>query len=477
MFFRKSVIVVMMKKYYFVAVLISLFLCSTMVEKTVFANTNSVISVEGLSQRKLPMNVKVISGEKKNILTNAMLGWRVDESDNIIKDSKPNRGYENTVFIIEHNYDLNNAGINSRPSIQIPKGCVLIFQGGSIKNGRVDFHGASFDILGNYNAFHNAIIDDPGVSIVHPEWFYDDCRNHLEIALQRINDNYRNIIRHIYGNIASSTAIVVALDGNYKISNPVTINKPVKLFGNSSNNISIDSQISSIMIPDDLNPAISVVGNRYFECDGVQFCSEKGLRAYTSNGVNNVLFSITATGSLTVNLEQCSFRGIHQVLNATPIDKGQKEIWIGGNWKISNNTFLLCHEGIIVNNINKGLKYTVANMDISNNTFDCSNYAINIKGAFGVLDIHHNTFESTSGICRSYVEGANVPCYVLYKYNYIEHHKGGDKTYLLEVKNAQLADIRTNLIMSSKYVFEILLTKVKKYYNVDNGDYLKVVKM
>ena len=429
-----------------------------------------------LERKVLPLNIKVIAGEKKNVLNNALFGWRVDKNDNIIKDGKSNVGYENTIFIVEYDYDLNNSGTGGRPAIHIPNGSILVFQGGSFKNGTIDFPGSSFDVVGKYNIFHDTKVIDPSVSIVYPEWFYEDSRHHLEIALQRINDNYRNSVRHTNGVLSTNTELIVAIDGNYMISKTVNLNKPFKLIGNASNYLTIDSQVSSILIPDNLKPAINIIGNSYFECNGVQFCGVKGLNYYSSEGVSNILFSIKTAGNTTVKIENCSFRGIHQVINASPKDEGQKEIWIGADWDISNNDFLLCHDGIVIQNVNKGLKYTVANMDISKNTFDCSNYAINIKGAFGILDIHHNTFESVSGICRSFIEGANVPCYVLYRYNYIEHHKGGEKKYLLEVNNAQLVDIRTNLIMSSRYVFDVSLTKVKKYYDVDNGDFLKVVK-
>ena len=40
-------------------------------------------------------------------------------------------GKENTHYIIQYDYDLNNA------QITIPEGCVLDFQGGSFNNGNV----------------------------------------------------------------------------------------------------------------------------------------------------------------------------------------------------------------------------------------------------------------------------------------------------------------------------------------------------
>ena len=131
----------------------------------------------GLNRRILPLNIQVVAGEKKNTLTNAMFGWRVDEKDIIIRDNKLNTGYENTIFIIEYDYDLNNAGLNDRTTIHVPQGSILVFQGGSFKNGIIDFHGASFDVCGKYNVFHNTKIIDPSTNIVYPEWFYENCRN------------------------------------------------------------------------------------------------------------------------------------------------------------------------------------------------------------------------------------------------------------------------------------------------------------
>ena len=40
----------------------------------------------------------------------------------------------NTIFIIKYDFDLNNENIT------IPENCVLKFDGGSIKNGRIDFN-------------------------------------------------------------------------------------------------------------------------------------------------------------------------------------------------------------------------------------------------------------------------------------------------------------------------------------------------
>ena len=425
--------------------------------------------------RTLPLNIKSVSGVRKNILTNAMLGWRVDKNDNIIEDGAENKGAENSIFLIEYDFDLNEAGVDNKPVIHVPQGCVLVFQGGSFKNGTIDFHGALFEIKGKYSALNDTRIIDPSVNMVYPEWFYDDCKHHLEVALQRINDNYRNNVRHVGGEFYSDTELVVIIEGNYAISSTVYLNKPFKLLGNISKHVSMDSQISSIMIPNALSPVFNIEGKRFFECIGVQFCSREGFHYYSCKGVSSTLFSIKATGSYTLIIDNCSFIGINRVLTATPVDKGQKEVWIGPDWNISNNKFIQCRDCIVIDNCNVGLKFSVCNMIISRNKFDCGNYAIKILGAFGTIDINHNTFESSLGIPKTYIEGANVACFVFYDKNYIEPHTDTEKVNLLEVNKVKLVDITKNLVMSSKQVM-VALRNVKKINNTDNGDFLKVVK-
>ena len=70
--------------------------------------------------KKVLLDINIIKGTnnsgeiiEKNILTQDMVGK------------------ENTHYIIQYDYDLNNA------QITIPEGCVLDFQGGSFNNGNV----------------------------------------------------------------------------------------------------------------------------------------------------------------------------------------------------------------------------------------------------------------------------------------------------------------------------------------------------
>ena len=70
---------------------------------------------------------------------------------------------ENTIYIIQYDYDLNGYEIN------VPEGCVLKFEGGSVKNGTIK--GDSTRIIGNADfsgvTFNGTYI----ISVIEIEWF------------------------------------------------------------------------------------------------------------------------------------------------------------------------------------------------------------------------------------------------------------------------------------------------------------------
>lgn len=116
------------------------------------ANANASIAVvgdksytpdafSGLGRVNLEKNIQTIGGVEKNILTQDMFykgmpGQRV-----------PNT---NTIFVIQYDYDLNGE------EITIPEGCVLKFDGGSLRNGTVK--GQNTLIEGNTKCFEKDVI-------------------------------------------------------------------------------------------------------------------------------------------------------------------------------------------------------------------------------------------------------------------------------------------------------------------------------
>ncbi len=83
------------------------------------------LNASGKGYKILRKNWQPINGERKNVLTQAMI-------------NEPN-----TIYEIRYDFDLNGA------EIQIKDGCVLLFLGGCVKNGAIIFNNTQ--ILGNYN--------------------------------------------------------------------------------------------------------------------------------------------------------------------------------------------------------------------------------------------------------------------------------------------------------------------------------------
>lgn len=70
-------------------------------------------------------------------------------------------GKENTIYIIQYDYNLNGQ------TITVPEGCVLQFEGGSIKNGKINFN----DCLVLGRVILSNIINYTGLSYVYTSWF------------------------------------------------------------------------------------------------------------------------------------------------------------------------------------------------------------------------------------------------------------------------------------------------------------------
>lgn len=83
------------------------------------------LNASGKGYKILRKNWQTINGERKNVLTQAMI-------------NEPN-----TIYEIRYDFDLNGA------EIEIKEGCVLLFLGGCVKNGAINFNNTQ--ILGNYN--------------------------------------------------------------------------------------------------------------------------------------------------------------------------------------------------------------------------------------------------------------------------------------------------------------------------------------
>lgn len=106
----------------------------------------------GLGRVYLRKNIK----NGKNILTQSMI-------------YKPN-----TIYIIQYDYDLDNATIN------IPDGCILKFEGGSISNGRLKGKDTKVE-SSIVSIFKNITFSGIWcIKDLNPEWFYEKAKPEID---------------------------------------------------------------------------------------------------------------------------------------------------------------------------------------------------------------------------------------------------------------------------------------------------------
>lgn len=72
---------------------------------------------------------------------------------------------ENTIYIVQYSYNLNGQ------TITIPSGCVLLFEGGSISNGNIDFVNTNITNLNNSTIFKNVSLSGSISSELSPYMF------------------------------------------------------------------------------------------------------------------------------------------------------------------------------------------------------------------------------------------------------------------------------------------------------------------
>lgn len=80
----------------------------------------------------------------------------------------------NTIYIIQYNYDLDNA------TISIPDGCILKFEGGSISNGRLKGKNTIIE-SSIVNIFRNITFSGIWcIKDLNPEWFYEKDKPEID---------------------------------------------------------------------------------------------------------------------------------------------------------------------------------------------------------------------------------------------------------------------------------------------------------
>ena len=163
----------------------------------------------------------------------------------------------NTIYIIQYDYCL--AG----QTIVIPENCVLDFQGGSLKNGKIIFNNTVIESKENY-IFRNLVFEGTTMAkYIYTEWFgaipneSTDCTDAFISAvkfsdcIKRNSNLANNITSGDWHNAQSKInhCTIALCQGVYILSREWLIDKPVNIYGNgatikASNNFNGDSLIN-----------------------------------------------------------------------------------------------------------------------------------------------------------------------------------------------------------------------------------------
>lgn len=163
----------------------------------------------------------------------------------------------NTIYIIQYDYCL--AG----QTIVIPENCVLDFQGGSLKNGKIIFNNTVIESKENY-IFRNLVFEGTTMAkYIYTEWFgaipneSTDCTDAFISAvkfsdcIKRNSNLANNITSGDWHNAQSKInhCTIALCQGVYILSREWLIDKPVNIYGNGAtikagNNFNGDSLIN-----------------------------------------------------------------------------------------------------------------------------------------------------------------------------------------------------------------------------------------
>lgn len=149
-----------------------------------------------LSLKDREYNPDEFSGLGKVILRKNIMEVETEEYGKVKKNvllqdmiNKPN-----TIYEIRYDFDLNDAELN------IPENCTLDFQGGSIKNGTLNFNRTLIN-ASLYHIFHNIITKGYSPSDCQVEWFGAKAYNKLDTEFTYSSDGIQQAINSCFKNI------------------------------------------------------------------------------------------------------------------------------------------------------------------------------------------------------------------------------------------------------------------------------------
>lgn len=152
----------------------------------------------GKGYKILRRHWKEVGGVRKNILTQDMIDMA------------------NTVYEIRYDFDLSGEEIN------IPKDCILLFRGGSLRNGSIILDQTIIDAT-LYQIFYNVTTKGYSPSDCQVEWFGAKAYNKLDIEFTYSSDAIQNALDSCFNNIYFNVGVYY-IDKTLEMSNRKFLN-------------------------------------------------------------------------------------------------------------------------------------------------------------------------------------------------------------------------------------------------------------
>lgn len=357
----------------------------------------------------------------KNILTQDMI-------------NKPN-----TRYIIQYDYDLNST------EITIPEGCVLDFQGGSLRNGVII--GNRTGIAGHpvYNIFNDTIIKGFNLSYLDIRWFgaVSDF-----ISTDETGTDNSPFIRRALEASVNCAGVPILIEGRYRIGTTIETGYDINLIGRYNNNRTFITESDtytdkvSLLYVDNCS-AFKVIGRGLSTTKSANITVKNLYLRGSGTGSNSTFIEYSATGgpSRVGYISEVEVRGFNKFLYFYD-DGSNPHGTLYGNLTIEkvvayyNNQFIvakasgdiiptLCNLIIKDSNIEQNGARAIdlenlfgANI-IDNCILEGQHYPIRAVITTGSLEITNNYFEVNEGEYLVNISGKSPSsCFVKYENNY-----------------------------------------------------------
>lgn len=259
-------------------------------ESVIIGDNNRVIREKSIKE----YNPAEFSG-----LGRVILRKNIVQGKNVLTQEMINK--PNTIYEIRYDFDLNDATIN------IPENCTLDFQGGSIKNGTLNFN---YTLINAplYHIFYNIITKGYSPSDCQVEWFGAKSYSRIDTNFTYSSDAIQDAFNSCFGNIYFNVGIyyidktlemshykTLNFKGSYNWSVKTTYDYSINNINASTLCVLTDIDILHIKceckeVPNDINSTIKILGYGVIDITKVD--------NYSKTAVKIIIRDVNVTGSI-----------------------------------------------------------------------------------------------------------------------------------------------------------------------------------